>query len=262
MKKINNWGFSLIELLVVITILAIISVVAYTNFSGSTGKAKNAKKLNDITSIETGLQTFYQDKNYYPMPSDYTPVTGVWWNVWWYDDTKDSQLNNTLVIVKTWDTIDSLTSWAWWWKVNLVWWASQVWAKWVIDSTVLNKQYLSQELYDPSLKDIKIWNNNTFKDYWVWKYVYWVFAKPPLAWVWNTNWKKWQAYNVAVTLTDDQKWYLTKIVWNFDNNSCTGCPKSLIWSGTTDANLVDWSSSANWDPINPNDTIPYPVEWF
>jgi prepilin-type N-terminal cleavage/methylation domain-containing protein len=31
MKK-NNYGFSLVELLVVITILAIISVVAYQNF--------------------------------------------------------------------------------------------------------------------------------------------------------------------------------------------------------------------------------------
>jgi prepilin-type N-terminal cleavage/methylation domain-containing protein len=32
MKKFNNKGFSLVELLVVITILAIISVVAYQNF--------------------------------------------------------------------------------------------------------------------------------------------------------------------------------------------------------------------------------------
>lgn len=258
MKRLNKWWFSLIELLVVITILAIISVVAYTNFSGSTGKAKNSKKLNDITSIETWLQTFYQDKNYYPMPSIYDATT----NIWWYDNTKDAQLNNTLVVVKTWDAIDSLTSWAWGWKVYIVWWASQAGAKWVIDSTVLNKQYLSQELVDPSLKDIKIWNDKTFKDFWVWKYIYWVFAKPAAVWSWNTTNKKGSAYNIAITLTDDQKWYLTKIIWNFDNNSCTGCPKSLIWPGTADANLVDWDSSATWSPTNASEKIPYPVEWF
>ena len=253
MNKMNKSGFSLIELLVVITILAIISVVAYTNFSGSTGKAKNSKKLNDITSIETGLQTFYQEKNYFPMPSASSTT-----NVWWYDNTKDSQLNNTLIIVSPWDPIDSLTSWAGWWKVYLSWSTTQIWAKWVMDSSVLGKQYLSQELVDPNLKDIKVWNDKTFNDYWVGKYVYWVYAKSNF----TPTWKKWQAYNVAVTLTDDQKWYLTKIIWNFDANTCTNCPDSLIWSGTAWINLKDWNSSMTGSYSDSNERIPYPVDWF
>jgi len=73
----NNKAFTLIELLVVITILAVISVVAYTNFSGTTDKAKNSKKISDLASIETALQTFNQEKNYYPMPSTYS-ATNLW----------------------------------------------------------------------------------------------------------------------------------------------------------------------------------------
>lgn len=261
MKKVNNWGFSLIELLVVITILAIISVVAYTNFSGSTGKAKNSKKLNDITSIETGLQTFYQDKNYYPMPSDYNATT----NVWGYDLNKTASTTATFTWTKTWDTIDTII-WAsilGWWKVMNTW-TGQVWAKWVIDSTVLNKQYLSQELSDPSLKDIKVSTDKTFKDYWIWKYIYAVYAKTALPANWNTNWKRWQAYNVAITLTDDQKTYLTKIIWNYDKNinNCSICPDSLIWGGGATANLKDWDSYAWVEVGNPSIWIPYPVEWF
>ncbi|EKD66531.1 MAG: hypothetical protein ACD_49C00038G0065 [uncultured bacterium (gcode 4)] len=255
MNKINKSGFSLIELLVVITILAIISVVAYTNFSGSTGKAKNSKKLQDITSIETGLQTFYQDKYYYPMPSASTAT-----NVWWVDLTKPASLNNTINTTSgAGGEINTLNSWSGWWLVYLSWTVTAVWAKWVMDSSVLNKQYLSQELYDPSLKDIKLTTtNNTFKDYWVWKYVYWVYTKITP----TSGSKKWQAYNVAVTLTDDQKWYISKIIWNFDASTCTNCPDSLIWSGTAWINLKDWNSSMTGSYSDSNERIPYPVDWF
>ena len=75
MKKSS--AFSLVELLVVITILVIISVVAYTSFGGVTDKAKNSSKISHLTSIESGLQMFYQEKNYYPMPAA-NSATNVW----------------------------------------------------------------------------------------------------------------------------------------------------------------------------------------
>ncbi|MCK9272883.1 type II secretion system GspH family protein [Candidatus Gracilibacteria bacterium] len=253
MNKINKSGFSLIELLVVITILAIISVVAYTNFSGSTGKAKNSKKLNDITSIETGLQTFYQDKNYYPMPSAY--VVGT--NVWGYDTTKFAQINNTLAITggagNPITAVDGLGGG----KVNNTA-GTQIGSKGVIDSSVLSKQYLSQELVDPSLKDIKVGDTQSFKDFGIGKYVYGVYAKSDF----STSSRKGQAYNIAVTLTDEQKGYLAKIVGNFDNNTCSNCPKSLIGSGTTNNNLMDGESSLTGSVTDINDRIPYPVEGF
>jgi general secretion pathway protein G len=72
MKNIGNKGFTLVELLVVITILSIISVVAYQNFGGATDKAISGRKINDILTLETSLQQFKVDKNYYPMPMTYS----------------------------------------------------------------------------------------------------------------------------------------------------------------------------------------------
>lgn len=252
-------AFTLVELLVVITILAIISAVAYTNFSWTTDKAKNSKKISDLASIETALQTFNQDKNYFPMPSEYDASK----NVWWYSWTITAQASNTFSWSKIWDQIDSVSGSLirWGWIVYQSWAATtQVWAKWVIDWTVLSKQYLSQELLDPSLKDIKVWNAWVFKDYWIGKYTYSVYAKPAVHASWNTTDKLWQAYNVAITLTDDQKTYVTKIIGNFDSSTCVNCPDTLIWTWST--SLMDWSIW-NWSWAESADQwIPYPIAWF
>ncbi len=270
LSKSIKW-FSLVELLVVITILAIISVVAYTNFGGSTDKAKNSKRLSDVTSIETALQTFYQEKNYYPMPSSSWSD-----NVWWYSSwaSEWARASNTFNSIKNWNQIDSITQAYWWWIVYNTNHKNIIWAKWVMDSNVLGKQYLSQELFDPALKDVKVWTG-TFKDYWIGKYVYWVYAKPVTSSIvttpteissWNTNGIKWQAYNIAITLTDEQKTYVTKIIWNFDKNTCTCifCPDTLIWNGfdTIGYVLKDWDAwTWSWTDSE-KQWIPYPIEGF
>lgn len=97
-------GFTLVELLVVITILAIISITAYTSFSGSTDKAKNSTKIGHIASIETGLNTFFVDKNYYPMPSQYATN-----NLWGYSGTLNATIANTFSGSKSGDQIISVS---------------------------------------------------------------------------------------------------------------------------------------------------------
>jgi hypothetical protein len=42
---------------------------------------------------------------------------------------------------------------------------SPIGAKGTIDGSVLPKQYLSQELADPAIKDIKVGETETLKDY-------------------------------------------------------------------------------------------------
>ena len=86
-------AFTLVELLVVITILAIISVVAYTSFGGATDKAKNSTKLNHIASIESALNLFNQQKNYYPLPSVYDANK----NLWGYNSGTVASTGNTVV---------------------------------------------------------------------------------------------------------------------------------------------------------------------
>lgn len=180
MMKKNTSGFTLVELLVVITILAIISVTAYTSFSGSTDKAKNSTKLGHIASIETGLNMFLTDNNYYPMPSVYSTT-----NYWGYNLSVTGALCNTFTGVTNNNQIDSITSGSGGGIVFMIGATTatgQIGAKGTIDSSVLPKQYLSQELADPVLKDVKVGNDKTLKDFGIGEYVYAVYAKSGGSW--------------------------------------------------------------------------------
>lgn len=253
--RIKSSGFTLVELLVVITILAVISVVAYTSFGWVTDKAKNSSKLDHLTSIEGGLNMFYSQNNYYPMPSAYSAT-----NLWGYNSALAANINNTLTITKNGDAIIDPVAGSGGGIVYQSGTTTQIGAKGVIDSSVLGKSFLSQELYDPALKDVKVGDAKTMKDYGVGKYVYGIYAKN-LGGTWNTNGKKWTAYNLAATLSDEQKGYVTKITGNFDNSTCVNCPKTLIGSGTSNTNLTPDESSATGSYTDINNRTAYPISF-
>ncbi len=196
----HTTGFTLVELLVVITILAIISITAYTSFSGSTDKAKNSTKLGHIASIETGLNTFFAEKNYYPMPAQYSTT-----NLWGYSGAVSATLCNTFSGTKDGEQITGILTGstigggAVYSSGNI----TKIGAKGTVDSSILSKQYLSQELTDPAINDIKIGDTQTFKDYGLGKYVYGVYAK--MNTIWDSTSKKASAYNVAIVISDAQK---------------------------------------------------------
>ncbi len=241
MKK-NLKAFSLVELLVVITILAIISVVAYQSFWWATDKAFTSRKINDVSTIETALQQYKVDKNQYPPVDLYDSDK----NVWWYSSWTTATPSNTFSVTLDGQEVSSVNPWAGWWGVIYGSGISQIWAKGTISQETMGKQYLSKDLYDPELWDIKIKNGGTFIEKWIGRYVYAVYAKSNGA-VWDRN-KGWNYFNIAYTVkkegTDS---YITKIVWDYDDNSCfdnkSNCPKTLIWSytGTTLENtyLID-----------------------
>lgn len=238
MRNIRNANaFTLVELLVVVTILAIISVIAYTSFGGATDKAKNATKLQHVSNIETALQTFFQAKNYYPMPAASSPK-----EVWGYDNGATALLTNTVTATKDGDVVTAVTGGAGGGKVmNGEATPVQIGAKGVINQGVLSKEYLSQDLLDPSVKDVKVGDTKSMRDFGIGHYVYGVYAKN------NTDWtsasEKGMAFNVAATLVDDQKGEVVKISGNFDSkfNSCATCPSSLIGPGgvTNSGGLMD-----------------------
>jgi type II secretory pathway pseudopilin PulG len=95
-----------VELLVVITILAIISVIAYQNFGGAVDKAVSGRKINDISTIETALQQYKVDNNYYP-PADIYTSTG---NLWGYDSTKTSSASNKVIVTYNGEEIQSVNT--------------------------------------------------------------------------------------------------------------------------------------------------------
>lgn len=267
MKNNIKKAFTLVELLVVITILAIISVVAYQNFWGAVDKAVSWRKISDVSTIESSLQQFKVDNNYYP-PVDMFDINT---NKWWYWSGSIANKSNTLVVAKSWESIDSITSATWWWRVMWLndwsndWTSKQVWAKWTISQTTLWKKYITKDLYDPELWDIKVWSTWKMIDSWLWRYVYWVFKKPLSAdTTWSDN-KQWTYYNIAYTIKI--QWsdkYVTKIVWDYDSESCfeesSLCPATLIWSGLNV--LKDWIENSSSDTSLADQWIPYPVDWY
>lgn len=53
------------------------------NFGWATDKAIASRKKTDISTIETALQQFKSEKNYYPMPQDYNWTSNFWgYNSW------------------------------------------------------------------------------------------------------------------------------------------------------------------------------------
>ena len=259
MQNTKNKAFTLVELLVVITILAIISVVAYQNFWWAVDKAVSWRKISDVSTIETSLQQYKADKNYYP-PTDKYSNTNLYWYTW-----TTAQPSNTIKVEYNWQEITNIitadTKWGWrvyWsWSLNNI----QIWSKWTISRNTLTKKYLSKDLYDPEVWDIKVWTKKLI-DFWVGRYVYAIYKKASDNKIWND-------YNIAYTIKkQNSDKYITKIVWSYDKESCYDdadkCPETLIWSGSI--YLKDWDEQAtlNWvyTSTNTNFWIPYAVTDF
>ena len=168
MKNSKKW-FTLVELLVVITILAIISVVAYQSFSWATDKANASRKLQDVTTIESWLQQYFANNNFYP-PVDLIDTSK---NKYWYDKAQVATPSNTLTVTKTWVEIKEVNAATGWGKIMWKWDYSskQIWAKWTISQETLGKQYLTKDLYDPELWDMKVGSDKMI-DKGIGRYVY------------------------------------------------------------------------------------------
>ena len=264
MRKINKSAFTLVELLVVITILAIISVVAYQNFWGATDKAISSRKINDVSTIESALLQYKVNNNFYPAVLEYDDDN----NKWWYNSWSTAYPSNTITVSYDWNKITWLTSWSWWWIVYGSWSLWQIWAKWTIWRDNLTRQYLSNDLYDPELWDINVWNDKMI-DFWIGRYVYGVYRRSANWWTQNLPWSY---FNIAYTIKDSN-WedYITKIVWDYDETVCSesiDCPKTLIWTMTwtnlswDNRFLIDWTKFTLSPTTNENQWIPYPVTDF
>lgn len=122
-----------------------------------------------------------------------------------------------------------------------------------MDSTVLPKEKLSQDLLDPALKDVKVGGGQTFSDFGLGRYVYAIYAKTAVPASWNTGGNTATAFNLAATILDDQKGPITKISGDFDDkfSSCNGnCPVSLIGPGGATVNLKNNDTANTPFPIN------------
>nr|MDD3720295.1 type II secretion system protein [Candidatus Gracilibacteria bacterium] len=262
MKQNNKFGFTLVELLVVITILAIISVVAYQSFGGAVNKAYSGRKISDVSTIEAALQQYKSDNNFYPQ-TDSSGTT----NLWGYNSSVMASPSNKIRVNYNGEAISSIIPLSTngggkiYGSGTLA--TVQIGAKGTISIDTLGKKYLSKDLYDPELGDIKVGTGKMI-DSGIGRYVYAVFKKGTSG-VWSPTNKSGTNYNIAYTVKKDgTDTYVTKIVGDYDNTSCNvdsdKCPDTLIGSGSVF--LVDGQEITTSVTTSDNQGIPYALTDF
>jgi len=66
----SNKGFTLIELMVVITIIALMFGVVISSANFLRSASGDAKRKADLAAIQSALQNYYADLNYFPQSTD------------------------------------------------------------------------------------------------------------------------------------------------------------------------------------------------
>jgi type II secretion system protein G len=65
-EKLNQKGFTLIELMIVIAIIGILAAIAIPQFASYRKKAYNSAALSDLKTAKTSLEAYYADTQEYP----------------------------------------------------------------------------------------------------------------------------------------------------------------------------------------------------
>lgn len=70
-------GFTLIELMVAIAIIAILFGVMFTSFNAVRKSARDTQRQSDLRNIQSALQQYYADQNYYPDTPNLTTAANL-----------------------------------------------------------------------------------------------------------------------------------------------------------------------------------------
>lgn len=76
LKKRDQSGFTIVELLIVIVVIAILALLVVTTYGGAKAKTRDAKRVSDMQGIQTQLEAFFASNDYYPATVDLN--TGSW----------------------------------------------------------------------------------------------------------------------------------------------------------------------------------------
>ena len=64
-RKTN--GFTLVEIVVVIGIMAFLTAIIYSSFDASKAQSRDQKRVSDISTIQLGLEQYFQKNALYPV---------------------------------------------------------------------------------------------------------------------------------------------------------------------------------------------------
>lgn len=80
LKRGNQRGFTLVELLIVIVIIAILAAITIVAYNGIQARARDAARVQALQQVETALAAYYTDNGQYPVSGGST-ITGITsWN--------------------------------------------------------------------------------------------------------------------------------------------------------------------------------------
>lgn len=66
MRKLNQKGFTIIELLVVIVIIGILVALTLPNLFSAQARGRDTDRKNELKNVQTKLETFFNDNGRYP----------------------------------------------------------------------------------------------------------------------------------------------------------------------------------------------------
>lgn len=73
----KQYGFSLIEMVIVVACLAILSIIAMQVFGDQQGKARDARRKAHIEQLHKGVEQFYTEENEYPTAATYADLQTI-----------------------------------------------------------------------------------------------------------------------------------------------------------------------------------------
>lgn len=70
MRKMNQKGFTIIELLVVIVIIGILVALTLPNLFSAQARGRDTDRKNELKNVQTKLETYFNDNGSYPTSMD------------------------------------------------------------------------------------------------------------------------------------------------------------------------------------------------
>jgi general secretion pathway protein G len=105
LRKVNQRGFTIVELLIVIVVIGILAALVITTFTGIQQRARNSERETDIKALHGQLEAYFAQEGRYPLLDNVNNVNPVDWredNMRGLDadaliDPRDSTGNGVLV---------------------------------------------------------------------------------------------------------------------------------------------------------------------